>query len=239
MTDNNIKSDYIGHRQRLRERFLLSGGRDMPDYELLELLLTTAIPRRDVKPIAKKLIRKFGSFARVINAPKEELFEVDGIKDSAYTIFRIIVAAIERTSWQNLCESELPILLTTDALLDYCRATMAFSDVEELHIIYLNSKLQVIKQELMQKGTVNMVSIHPREVIKAALSNKASAIILAHNHPSGNVTPSSADAQITMQIKEACTTIGIRLIDHIIISESDAYSFSGSGLLGQIIQRGE
>ena len=116
---------------------------------------------------------------------------------------------------------------------------MAFSDVEELHIIYLNSKLQVIKQELMQKGTVNMVSIHPREVIKAALSNKASAIILAHNHPSGNVTPSSADVQITMQIKEACTTIGIRLIDHIIISESDAYSFSGSGLLGQIIQRGE
>lgn len=138
-----------------------------------------------------------------------------------------------------MCESELPILLTTDALLDYCRATMAFSDVEELHIIYLNSKLQVIKQELMQKGTVNMVSIHPREVIKAALSNKASAIILAHNHPSGNVTPSSADVQITMQIKEACTTIGIRLIDHIIISESDAYSFSGSGLLGQIIQRGE
>ena len=97
MTDNNIKSDYIGHRQRLRERFLLSDGRDMPDYELLELLLTTAIPRRDVKPIAKNLIRKFGSFARVINAPKEELFEVDGIKDSAYTIFRIIVAAIERT----------------------------------------------------------------------------------------------------------------------------------------------
>ncbi|MBS4774212.1 MAG: DNA repair protein RadC [Proteobacteria bacterium] len=238
MTDSNTQPDYLGHRQRLRERFLLGGGRDMPDYELLELLLTTAIPRRDVKPIAKNLIRKFGSFARVINAPKEELFKIDGIKDSAYTIFRIIVAAIERTSWQNLRESELPVLLTTDALIDYCRATMAFSDVEELHIIYLNSKLQVMKQELMQKGTINMVSVHPREVIKAALSNKASAIILVHNHPSGNVTPSTADTQITMQIREACTTIGIRLLDHIIISESDAYSFSGNGIFGQTSPRG-
>ena len=110
MTDTNIQPDYLGHRQRLRERFLSGGGKDMADYELLELLLTIAIPRRDVKPIAKALIRKFGSFARVINADRDDLFEVSGVKESAYTVFRIINAALERVTWQNLHENELPVL---------------------------------------------------------------------------------------------------------------------------------
>lgn len=230
MIDTNIQPDYLGHRQRLRERFLAGGGKDMADYELLELLLTIAIPRRDVKPIAKALIRRFGSFARVVNADREELFEISGVKESTYIVFRMIVAALERVTWQNLHENELPVLMTTDALVDYCRATMAFSDVEELHIIYLNSKLHVMKQELMQKGTINMVSVHPREVVKAALANKSTSIIMVHNHPSGDVTPSQADIQITQQIRDACATIGVRLIDHIIISPGDAYSFNSHGM---------
>lgn len=230
MTDTTVKPDYLGHRKRLRERFLTGGGKDMADYELLELLLTIAIPRRDVKPIAKALIRKFGSFARVVNADMEELYEVPGVKESTYTVFRMIVAALERITWQNLHENELPVLLTADALIDYCRATMAFSDVEELHVIYLNSKLHVMKQELMQRGTINMVSVHPREVVKAALANKSTSIILVHNHPSGDVTPSQADIQITQQITEACSTIGVKVIDHIIISPIDAYSFNSHGM---------
>ena len=231
MADNNTAPDYLGHRQRLRERFLLGGGRDMADYELLELLLTYALPRRDVKPMAKALVRRFGSFAGALNASCEELSEIPGIKDSACTLFKIIVAAVERCSWQNLHEADLPILLTTDGLVDYCRAAIAFSEVEELHIIYLNSKLKVICQELMQKGTINTVAIHPREIIKSALIHKAGSIILVHNHPSGDVTPSKADVKVTQQVKEACASVSIRLLDHIIISQSDFYSFDQHGLL--------
>lgn len=205
----NDEPDYLGHRERLRRRFLLGGGRDMPDYELLELLLTIAIPRRDVKPLAKELIRKFGSFAEVVNAPLEELMLVKGVKENTAAVLRIVRECSVRSSWQSLRGMDAPVISDFDAMVDYCRSAMAYQTVEEFRIIFLNSKLYVIGEEIQQRGTVDQVAIHPREVIKSAMMHGASAMILVHNHPSGIVTPSKADMEITKRIKEAAEAVSI------------------------------
>lgn len=228
----NDEPDYLGHRERLRRRFLLGGGRDMPDYELLELLLLTiAIPRRDVKPLAKELIRKFGSFAEVVNAPLEELMLVKGVKENTAAVLRIVRECSVRSSWQSLRGMDAPVISDFDAMVDYCRSAMAYQTVEEFRIIFLNSKLYVIGEEIQQRGTVDQVAIHPREVIKSAMMHGASAMILVHNHPSGIVTPSKADMEITKRIKEAAEAVSIRLFDHLIISKSSVYSFHNQGFV--------
>lgn len=227
----NDEPDYLGHRERLRRRFLLGGGRDMPDYELLELLLTIAIPRRDVKPLAKELIRKFGSFAEVVNAPLEELMLVKGVKENTAAVLRIVRECSVRSSWQSLRGMDAPVISDFDAMVDYCRSAMAYQTVEEFRIIFLNSKLYVIGEEIQQRGTVDQVAIHPREVIKSAMMYGASAMILVHNHPSGIVTPSKADMEITKRIKEAAEAVSIRLFDHLIISKSSVYSFHNQGFV--------
>lgn len=228
---SNDEPDYLGHRERLRRRFLLGGGRDMPDYELLELLLTIAIPRRDVKPLAKELIRKFGSFAEVVNAPLEELMLVKGVKENTAAVLRIVRECSVRSSWQSLKGTDEPVISDFDAMVDYCRSAMAYQMVEEFRIIFLNSKLYVIGEEIQQRGTVDQVAIHPREVIKSAMMHGASAMILVHNHPSGIVTPSKADMEITKRIKEAAEAVSIRLFDHLIISKSSVYSFHNQGFV--------
>lgn len=227
----NDEPDYLGHRERLRRRFLLGGGRDMPDYELLELLLTIAIPRRDVKPLAKELIRKFGSFAEVVNAPLEELMLVKGVKENTAAVLRIVRECSVRSSWQSLRGMDAPVISDFDAMVDYCRSAMAYQTVEEFRIIFLNSKLYVIGEEIQQRGTVDQVAIHPREVIKSAMMHGASAMILVHNHPSGIVTPSKADMEITKRIKEAAEAVSIRRFDHLIISKSSVYSFHNQGFV--------
>ena len=227
----NDEPDYLGHRERLRRRFLLGGGRDMPDYELLELLLTIAIPRRDVKPLAKELIRKFGSFAEVVNAPLEELMLVKGVKENTAAVLRIVRECSVRSSWQSLRGMDAPVISDFDAMVDYCRSAMAYQTVEEFRIIFLNSNLYVIGEEIQQRGTVDQVAIHPREVIKSAMMHGASAMILVHNHPSGIVTPSKADMEITKRIKEAAEAVSIRLFDHLIISKSSVYSFHNQGFV--------
>ncbi len=229
MTDET--PDYIGHRKRLKERFIKSDGRDMADYELIELILTLAIPRRDVKPIAKQLIKTFGDFAGVINATPSQLMEINGIKDSAVTVLKIIRAAAQRLSWQNLASDDMPVLLNIDSLIDFCRCTMAYSDVEELHIIYLDAKLKVIKTELTQRGSLTGVSASPRDIVKSAMENKAVSIIMVHNHPSGNTKPSENDKIITKKVAEACEIMGLRLQEHIIISKSSYFSFREHGLI--------
>lgn len=227
----NDEPDYLGHRERLWRRFLLGGGRDMPDYELLELLLTIVIPRRDVKPLAKELIRKFGSFAGVVNAPLEELMLVKGVKENTAAVLRIVRECSVRSSWQSLKGMDAPVISDFDAMVDYCRSAMAYQTVEEFRIIFLNSKLYVIGEEIQQRGTVDQVAIHPREVIKSAMMHGASAMILVHNHPSGIVTPSKADMEITKRIKEAAEAVSIRLFDHLIISKSSVYSFHNQGFV--------
>lgn len=223
--------DYIGHRRRLRARFLAGGGKDMPDYEFLELLLMIAIPRRDVKPLAKSLLKKFGCLAGVLNASVEELQSVDGIKENSAAMFKIVRECALRMSWQNLQNDDAPVISNWDTMIDYCRAAMGYLEVEEFRVIFLNAKLKLIGEEVQQRGTVNHVSVHPREVIKSAINGGASALILAHNHPSGDTTPSKADIDITRQITEAAKLVGIKVIDHVIVSKNTVYSFKDHGII--------
>lgn len=231
MTAQEKQPDYIGHRERLRTRFLADEGKSMPDYELLELILMLAIPRRDVKPLAKKLLSKFKSFANVINADIKELMSIDGIKENSATALKLVKASAVRLSWQTLQNEDSPVIGNWDSLIDYCRSSMAYNDVEEFRIIFLNSKLKVIGEETQQRGTATQVNVHPREIVKSAINKEASAIILVHNHPSGDTTPSKADIEVTKQINEACNLVSIKLLDHIIISTNTYYSFKDHGLI--------
>lgn len=224
--------DYLGHRQRLKERFLRGEGRDMADYELLELLLTFAIPRRDVKPLAKKLVQTFGNFANVISAPEHSLKEVNGIKENSVTILKLVRTAAQRLSWQNLASDDLPVLLNIDSLIDYCRSAIAYSDVEELHLLYLDAKLKIIGCELIQRGSVTAVSASPREIVKNAINKNATGLIMVHNHPSGSPKPSDNDISLTKKVAQACQLMSIKLHEHIIITRSDYFSFLEHQLLG-------
>lgn len=203
----------------------------MPDYEFLELLLMIAIPRRDVKPLAKQLIKKFGTFAGVVNAPLEELLAIDGIKENSAAVLKIVKESALRMSWQNLQNDDVPVISNWDVMVDYARMAMSHLDVEEFRIVFLNSKLKVIAEEVQQRGTVNQVAIHPREVIKAAINHGATAIILMHNHPSGDTTPSKSDIDITKQVAEAAKLVNISVLDHLIVSKFTVYSFKDHGII--------
>lgn len=232
MTDNTSgQPDYLGHRQRLKERFRIGGGRDMADYEMLELLLTLAIPRKDTKPLAKELVKEFGSFAAVINAPKEKLLAFNGLKDNSIMVFDIVREAALRMSWQKLMESDLPVISNWDAMVDYCRAVAGYKEREEFRIIFLNSKNRVMGEEIQQRGIVDSVAIHPGEVVKSSVLKGAKSIILLHNHPSGDVTPSAADIAITKKVREGLASVDINLIDHLIVSKYEYFSFNDHGLL--------
>lgn len=224
-------TDYLGHRDRIRRRFLACNGDGMADYELLELLLMMAIPRRDVKPIAKELLCKFGSFADVIYAPQSKLMEVDYIKESAVVLLKAIAAATQKICWEKLADDTQPILSNVDALVDYCRTSLAYSDVEELMIIYLDASLKLIGTDLLQRGSLTGVSIAPREIIKQAMEKKSPNIILVHNHPSGNITPSENDIILTKKVAQACELMGLKLQEHVIISRSGYFSFRAAGII--------
>ncbi len=198
---------------------------------MLEAYLTIAIPRRDVKPLAKRLIAKFGSFAEVISAPNEELLEVDGVGENTLFALKMVREAAERMSWEVLKNADAPVISNMDALIDYCRMSMAYQEVEEFRLIYLNAKNMVIEEETQQRGTINHVSIHPREVVRAALDKKAAAVIMVHNHPTGDTTPSRADIDVTKKVKEALNAMNIELHDHVIVSKSGYYSFRDGGLI--------
>ena len=161
-----------GHRQRLKERFLRGQGADMADYEAIELLLTYAIPRKDVKPLAKSLIKKFGSFAKVISAPIESLLEVTGIKENSATLIKFIEFASQKLSWQNLAFEDAPYITSTDNLIEFCRCTMGYCEVEVLRLIYVDAKLKVIETEVLQKGSISSVNINPRDIVANALKKK-------------------------------------------------------------------
>jgi DNA repair protein RadC len=214
-----------GHRQRLRERFVNAGPEALPDYELLELVLFTAIPRRDTKPVAKALIERFGSFAEVINAPPERLREVKGIGDAAITQLKLVRASALRIMQGSIMQR--PVLASWSAVLDYCRAAMGFETQEQFRILFLDKKNRLIADEVQQRGTVDHTPVYVREVVKRALELAASAIILVHNHPSGDPTPSRADIDMTRQIVEAARPLGVTIHDHIIVGRQGHASFKG------------
>jgi len=223
------KPHYAGHRKRLRERFLKSSGEDMPDYELLELLLFFAQSQRDVKPLAKKLIERFGSFAGVVSAEPARLREIDGVKDGAVAAIKLAQASAKRLLRQEVLGR--PVISSWQALLEYCQAAMARESTEQFRVLYLDQKNQLIADELQQKGTVNHTPVYPREIMKRALELAATAVILVHNHPSGDPSPSKADIAMTRDVAEAGHRLDIAVHDHVIIGRSGHASFKSLGLL--------
>ena len=229
MAGSADKPHYLGHRQRLKERFLKKGPDSLSDYELLELLLCLAIPRRDVKPMAKDLLKRFGSFAAVVAAPPERLKEIEGMGDGA-----VIALKLARASAQAILKEEVleqPVLSSWKAVLGYCRAMLAHESQEQFHVLFLDRKNRLIADEMQQKGTVDHTPVYPREVIKRALDLTATAIILVHNHPSGDPAPSRADIDITNEVKDAAAKLGITVHDHVIIGRRGHASFKSLGLL--------
>jgi DNA repair protein RadC len=220
---------YYGHRERLRGRFREAGADAVSDYELLELLLFRALPRRDVKPLAKMLLEKFGSFAEVITAPAARLAEVKGLGDSGATELKIVQAAASRLLRGQV--KKRPALSSWSAVLDYCRTAQAFADRELFRVLFLDKRNQLIADEVQQTGTVDHTPVYPREVVKRALELSATAIILVHNHPSGDPTPSHADIQMTQQIIAVAQPLGISVHDHIIVGKEGHASLKGLKLI--------
>jgi DNA repair protein RadC len=220
---------YHGHRERLRARFREAGADAVSDYELLELVLFRAIPQRDIKPLAKALIGKFGSFAEVVAAPRARLLEVKGIGDTAVTELKIVHAAANRMTRGRV--QKRPVLSSWSSVLDYCRTAQAFAEKEQFRVLFLDKRNQLIADELQQTGTVDHTPVYPREVVKRALELSATALILVHNHPSGDPTPSRADIQMTKSIVEIARPLGIDVHDHIIVGKEGHASLKGLRLI--------
>jgi DNA repair protein RadC len=221
--------DHLGHRERLRARFAETRGEGLADYEFLELLLFRSIPRRDVKPIAKRLIKRFGSFAEVLAAPPHLLSEVEGVGEGVVLDLKIVEGSAKRLARGFVAKR--PVLSSWSAVLDYCRTAMAFADREEFRLLFLDKRNALIADELQQRGTVDHTPVYPREVVKRALELAATAVILVHNHPSGDPTPSSADIAMTKQIIDVAKPLGIAVHDHIIVGREGHASMKGLRLI--------
>jgi len=221
---------YLGHRERVRDRFGKLGGEAFSDAELLELVLHVCIPRKDTKELAKALLKRFGSFSGVLAAPAERLAEFPGMGEITISNLHVFRAAALRFAKDRIVTDQ-PILSSWSALIDYCRSAMAFEDVEQFRILFLDKRNRLIADEVQQTGTVDHTPVYPREVIKRALEHSATAIILVHNHPSGDPTPSSADVQMTRQINDIAKPLGISVHDHVIIGRNGHVSMKGLRLM--------
>ena len=220
---------YHGHRDRLKTRFQTTGGDALPDYELLELLLFQSLPRRDTKPIAKALLTRFGSFSEVLAAPEGELLKVTGLGPAAVHHLKLVLAAAQRFARDPV--RERPLFASGSAVVEYCRAVMAYEAVEQFRVLFLDKRNMLIADEVQQTGTVDHTPVYPREVVKRALELSATAIILVHNHPSGDPTPSTADIQMTKQVVDTAKSLGIAVHDHLIIGRNGQVSFRGLKLM--------
>ena len=220
---------YLGRRARLRDRFLNGGADAVPDYEMLEMVLYAAIPRGDLKPLAKALLARFGSFADVIAAPRERLLDVKGVGDAVVAQLKVIEAAALRLSKTKLLGK--PALSSWTALLDYVTAAMARNSHEEFRVLFLDRKNALIADEVQGQGTVDHTPVYPREIVKRALELSASAVILVHNHPSGDPTPSKADIDMTREIANAAKALRVAIHDHIVVARGGVLSFKSLGLL--------
>jgi DNA repair protein RadC len=220
---------YLGHRQRLRDRLAESGPTALADYEMLELVLFLAKPRGDVKPLAKALIQRFGGFSAVLAAPAAELMKVVGVGETTVGVLKTVRAAAQRLARAELLDR--PTIASAAALLAYCRVHMAHEPIEQVRLIFLDRRNVVIADEKQQQGTVDHTPVYPREVVKRALELGASAVIMVHNHPSGDPTPSRADIEMTREVARALDALGIRLHDHLIIGRAGEHSFKANGRL--------
>lgn len=221
---------YLQHRERLRARFLAGGAAAVQDYELLEILLGAAIPRRDVKPLAKQLITRFGDLAGVFTASPADLTAEKGVGEVAASILKAVQASALHLQKAGL--SEKPLISSWDQLSSYLRAAMGREKVEQFRVLFLDTRNRLILDEVLQRGTVNHTPVYPREVVRRALDVGATALILAHNHPSGDVTPSRADIEMTEKIVTAAKALEIVVHDHVIVGASETFSFRERGLMG-------
>jgi DNA repair protein RadC len=223
------RDDNRGHRKRLKQKFLTAGMEAFLDHEVLEFLLIYAIPRQDVKPLAKSLLRGFGSLKGIMDAEISELQQTPGIGEHTAVFFKLIkeLAAL----YLKQKAKEKPQIACTSELFDFCRTAMGGKKDEEFCVIYLDAQNQIIEFETVQKGVANQAVVYPRQVLERALRRKASAIILAHNHPSGHVRPSDADIRLTKTIQETARALDILVHDHIIIGENRFFSFREEGLM--------
>lgn len=217
------------HRKRLRERFMTGGAAAIPDYEMLELVLFRAIPRQDVKPLARRLLDTFGDFNRVLAAPPARLTQVQGVGDAVVQELKIVEAAAHRMVRARVLQKQ--VISGWDAVLDYCHTTMAHRETEQFRVLFLDRKNVLIADEEQARGTVDHVPVYPREVVKRALELNASALILVHNHPSGDPTPSESDIAMTQQVEDAAQALGLVLHDHLIVGKSSELSFRAAGYL--------
>jgi DNA repair protein RadC len=220
---------YLGHRERLRTRFREAGGESLADYEMIELILFRAIPRRDVKPLAKKLIARFGSFAETIAASPLRLVEIDGMSEGAVTEFKIVEASAKRFA-KVLARTRRSMSSWTE-VIDYCRTAMAYEDREEFRILFLDKKNGLIADESQGLGTIDHTPVYPREVVKRALELAATAVVLVHNHPSGDPTPSTQDVKMTLEIISIAAPLGVKVHDHIIVGRQGHASLKGMRLI--------
>ncbi len=223
------KDDRKGHRNRLRERFAADYGASMPDYELLELLLFHAVPRRDTKPLAKRLIARFGSLAAVLAADAGDIADVEDSGPAVATMLKAVNQAGRRLAREDLRTS--PVLGSWDKVIDYCRAELGHLPRESFHVLFLDQKNALLAAEEQSTGTVNQTSVYPREVVKRALELNASALVMVHNHPSGDPTPSGADIDITRAVEAAGKAVGITLHDHVIVTRDAHTSLKAADLI--------
>ena len=225
-----VKSnDLAGHRERLRERFRLTGETALPDYELLELLLFSALPRRDTKKVAKELLARFGTFSAVLGAPRARLKEISGIGDVAVDTLHAVHAATIRTNREDI--KDRPLLDSWSKVIAHVQNAMGHLTIEQFRILFLDKKNGLIADEVQQQGTVDHTPVYPREVIRRALELQSTALVLVHNHPSGNPTPSRADIQMTRQLIDIAKPLGIEIHDHIIVARGAHVSFRGMQLI--------
>ncbi len=220
---------WTGHRKRLKERFRLHGLSSLHDYESLELLLFYAVPRKDVKPLAKELILAFGGLRGVLDASFEDLEKIPGMGENASLLLPLVKALGSAYLKERALEGEQ--LSCTEDLVRYCMASMGGLKDERFTVIFLNTRNRIIEVEDIQDGTVNQAVVYPRKILEKALQHKASAMILVHNHPSGNTAPSEADVRLTRAVQETAKILDIRIHDHLIIGGNRYFSFRGEGLL--------
>ncbi len=218
MTETTEPPHYHGHRQRLRQRFRTAGAGALSEYELMELVLFRAVPQRDVKELAKVLIARFGSFAEAVNAPPDRLAEIKGVGEAIITELKLVAATASLVARGEV--KQRAVLSSWQAVIDYCRTAMAFADKEQFRVLFLDKRNHLIADEVQQTGTVDHTPAYPREVVKRALELSATAVVLVHNHPSGDPTPSTADIQMTKQIADVAKPLGIELHDHIIVGRN-------------------
>ena len=224
-----MQHHYIGHRQRLKDRLLGSTHESLSDYEILEMFLFLSIPRRDVKPLAKHLIKEFRGLRGVINATKDKLLAIDGVTQNVCATIYLLREMVSNILRQNIMNRD--VINSWDALTEYLTVTMGESKTERVRILYLNKKNCLISDELQTVGTVDQVPLYPREIVKKALFHEASAIIMVHNHPSGNPSPSKVDIELTNTVVKACESIGVKVHDHVIVASNEFYSFRTNRLI--------